>query len=196
MDRQSFIKEYNIRDAKPIDPSSRVLPAEGMACALANFINDRFRGVAKANARVSSYGGVLISAEYMAYFFKTLFAYVYGRCFLEIDITNDNDRMSILIRYNGELPVSDTEMRDLVRIARNAKTEILVKPDEINLQLKFEDAARRRVYAISVNDGSRIMLSTMGEIFYSGEYYPDKPADPPSPRAQKPKAQRKTNSKG
>ena len=42
----------------------------------------------------------------------------------------------------------------------------------IRLSLSFSEAAIRRVYAISVNDGRRIMLSKFGELFYCGEDYP------------------------
>ncbi len=170
MDKTSFIKEYNIRDAMPIDPASRVLPAEGMAYAIGDFINERFRGVAHAGVSVASYSGVLLCPEYMAYFFKTLFTYLYGRCFAEVEITNDNERLSILIRTEEDLPLCDREIRDLIRIARNARSEITVGSREITVALKFGDAARRHVYAISVNDGRRIMLAKLGEIFYSGEY--------------------------
>ena len=34
MDKKQFVKEYNIKDAVPLDPSLRVLPAEGFAQAI------------------------------------------------------------------------------------------------------------------------------------------------------------------
>ena len=178
MNKKDFVTEYNIRDAVPLDPSSRVLPAEGFALAIEEFINEKFRGAARAHSRVSSYGGVLVSAEYAAFFFKTLLAEIYGRCFLEINLTSDNDKLTILIEADGALPLTDSQMRNLIKIARNAGMKIEVEEQAIRLSLLFSDAAIRRVYAISVNDGRGIMAGKLQEIFYCGELYQceDKPS--------------------
>ena len=191
MNKREFISEYNIKDAMPIDPSSKVLPAEGFAVAIEEFINDKFCGVARASASVASYCGVLVCTEYVALFFKTLLAELYGRSFLNISITNDNELMNILIEHDGPLPLSDSQMRNIIRIARNGGMQIYPAEDSIRLTLKFEDAAIRKVYAISVNDGKRIMLSKLGEIFYCGEDYPHEPpkrAEPKLHLAKKPKS--------
>lgn len=172
MDKKQFITEYNIKDAVPLDPSLRVLPAEGFAQAIEEFINERFRGVAKARAQVASYAGVLVSAEYAAYFFKALLCEIYGRVFLEINISNDNDRLIITIECEDELPLEEKQVRNLIRTARNAGMTIDLEESAIKLSLSFSEAAIRRVYAISVNDGRRIMLSKFGELFYCGEDYP------------------------
>ncbi|MBR3876038.1 MAG: hypothetical protein IKJ25_04595 [Clostridia bacterium] len=172
MDKKQFVKEYNIKDAVPLDPSLRVLPAEGFAQAVEKFINERFRGVARARAQVASYAGVLVSAEYTAYFFKTLLTEIYGRAFLEINISNDNEKLIIEIEYGEELPLAEKQVRNLIRTARNAGMTINLLEGTIRLSLCFSEAAIRRVYAISVNDGRRIMLSKFGELFYCGEDYP------------------------
>lgn len=192
MDKKEFIKEYKIKDALPITPALRVLPAEGFALGIEEFINERFRGVARARAQVASYAGVLVSAEYAAYFFKILLAEIYGRVFLDVRITNDNERLSIIIEHEGELPLAEKQIRDLIRTARNAGMTIGLEEGKILLTLSFSEAAIRRVYAISVNDGRAVMLGKFGEIFNCGEDYQteEKPRTIPTPSPKK--ARKKT----
>lgn len=169
--KRDFIKEYNLSNAVPIDPSLKVLPAEGFALAIEDFINERFRGIAKARARVASYSGVLVSAEYVALFFKMLLAEIYGRCFLNISLSNDNDNLTILIEPDSPLPIDDSQMRSIIKATRNGGMKIYFEDDKIRLTLTFSDAAIRRVYAISVIDGRNIMLAKLSEIFFCGEEY-------------------------
>lgn len=190
MDKIDFIKKYNIRDARPIDPTLRVIPAEGFATGLAEFINERFRGVAKASSSVSSLGSILISSEYVAMFLKVLLTDLYGRCLLTIDISSDNEMLTIDIKYEEPLPLSDSQMRNLIRLARNGGMLISLDEGLISLTAMFEEAAIRRVYAISVNDGRRIILSKLGEIFYSGEYFD------PDERYNLPRKVKTTKSRG
>lgn len=171
MDKKAFIEQYNIRDAMPIDPSLRVLPAEGFAQAIEEFINDRFKGVVRASSTVSYLGGVLVSAEYVALFFKLLFSEIYGRQLLEVNITGDSEALTILIKSDSALPIADETMRKLIRVARNGGMQIFPDEDSIRLCLLYSDAAIRQVYAVSVKDGKRIMLARLSEIFFSGEIY-------------------------
>ena len=191
MNKQEFIEKYNIRDALPIDPSLRVLPGEGFALGIEEFINERFRGVAKARATVSSYSGVLVCPEYVAMFFKTLFTEVYGRSFINISITSDNERLTLLIEPDEPLDLTDSQMRNLIRLARNGGMKIYPDDGKIRLTLLFSEAAIRRVYAISVGDGRSIMLSKMAEIFFSGELY----SDDDKPRTSPPAPQKKNSVK-
>lgn len=171
MDKNEFINQYKIKAAMPLDPSLRVIPGEGFALAIEEFINDRFRGVARVTAELESYGGVLVCSEYVASFFKALLAEIYGRCFLDITISSDKERMTILVKPDMPLPLEDKQMRNLIRLARNGGMRIFLEDGNIRLTLLFSDAALRRVYAISVYDGRKIMLGKFSEIFYSGEEY-------------------------
>ena len=169
MNKKDVITEYEIRDALPIDPSSSPVPAEGFALAIEDFINTKFRGVASARSKVVSYAAVMVCTDYVAYFFKTLLSDIYGRRFLEITLESDSERLIINISFDGDIPLEDREMRNLIRLARNAGMNIYPGSDSIRLTLKYADAMRMRIYAISVNDGRRIMLGKMVELFYSGE---------------------------
>lgn len=169
MDKQSFIKEYNIRDALPINPSTRAVPAEGFAQAIEEFINLQFRGVARAKSEVVSYAAVMVCTEYVAYFFKTLLTEIYGRCFLNVALSSSPTRLSIIIDADGELPLSEKQVRNLTRLARSARMNVFIGTKTIRLSIHFADAVRMRIYAISVNDGRRIMLGKLVELFYSGE---------------------------
>ena len=120
---------------------------------------------------MASYSGVLVSAEYIALFFKMLLAEIYGRCFLNISLSNDNDNLTILIEPDSPLPIDDSQMRSIIKAARNGGMKIYFEDDKIRLTLTFSDAAIRRVYAISVIDGRNIMLAKLSEIFFCGEEY-------------------------
>ena len=164
----NFLEKYQLSDAVPMDPTAKTVPAEAFAEALEEFINDRFRGIARVNTVEISTEPVLISAEYAAHFFKMLFTYVYGRVFLHIDLKCDKNGLNIFVRADENLPLTDTELRFLIKTARNAGMDIYPDGSMIELNLPFSKAAFLRVYAISVGDGKRIMLNKLNEIFFCG----------------------------
>ena len=166
--KSEFVQEYRLSDATPLDPTAKSIPAEALCYALDEFINDRFRGIARVRASSPSAEAVLVSAEYMAHFFKMLFTYVYGRVFIEINLSCDRKGLNMLIESESKLPLSDKELRFLIKTARNAGMQIYPDGNKIELMIPFSTAAIRRVYANSVNDGRRIMLAKFNEIFYSG----------------------------
>lgn len=168
MIKTEFINKYKLSDAVPMDPTSRTVPAEAFAESLKEFMNDRFRGIARVRTDTISAEAVLVSAEYAAHFFKTLLTYVYGRVFLNIDISCDRHGLVMLITSEEELPLTDTELRFLIKTARNAGMEIYPDERKIKLTLSFSKAALHRVYAVSVGDGKRVMLGKLNEIFYCG----------------------------
>lgn len=172
MNKRDFINEYRIFDSLPIDPSSRVLPAEGFAIGIEEFINERFRGVARARSSVISYSAVSVSTEYVALFFKLLLAEIHGRCFLDIELSSDPNEMTIKISWEGQLPLDQEQIRDIIRTARNGGMHISVTEEKIELKLCFVNSFKRRVYAISVNDGRRVIMSKFNEIFSFGDPYP------------------------
>ena len=168
MIKNEFLNKYELSDAVPMDPTARTVPAEAFVVALEEFINDRFRGIARVKADMISAEAVLVSAEYAAYFFKTLLTYIYGRVFLNINVTYDAQGLVMLITSDENLPLTDAELRFLIKTARNAGMEIYPEGRKIKLTLKFSKAALRRVYAVSVSDGKRVILSKLCEIFYCG----------------------------
>ena len=171
MIKEEFIQKYELSDAVPIDPTARTVPAEAFAEALTEFINDRFRGIARVSTDIISAEAVLISAEYAAHFFKMLLTYIYGRIFIDIDVSCNREGLTILISSENDLPITDTELRFLIKTARNAGMEIYPDGKKIKLSLKFSRAATYRVYAVSVSDGRRVMLAKLNEIFFCGAPY-------------------------
>jgi hypothetical protein len=168
MDKIEFNSTYSISDAAPRNPAHEILSADGFATAIEEFINEGFGGIAHVDSDVYSGSSVLCCTEYVAYFFKTLLADVYGRVFIEIKINIEKDHIKILIEPSEPLPLKDEEIRNLVRIARNAGFKTLFLDGKFHLKLNFSDAAMRRVYAISPRDGRHVMLYKMGEIFHCG----------------------------
>ena len=166
--KTKFISKYQLSDATPMDPTIRSLPAEAFSAAIEEFINDRFGGIARVRSRDLSAEAVLVSADYAAYFFKMLLTYVYGKVFLNFDISCDRQGLTILITSEEDLPLTDSELRFLIKTARNAGMEIYPNGQRIELTLAFSRAALHRVYAVSVADGKRIMLGKLTEIFHCG----------------------------
>ena len=168
MDKIEFNSTYSISDAKPINPAHEILSADGFATAIEEFINEGFGGIAHVECDVYSGSSVLCCTDYVAYFFKTLLADVYGRVFIEIKINLEKDHLKIIVEPSDPLPITDEEIRNLVRIARNAGFKTLFIDGKFDLKLNFSDASLRRVYAVSPRDGRQVMLYKMGEIFHCG----------------------------
>ena len=168
MKRNEFISEYQLSDSLPIDPTLRTIPAEAFAYAIKEFMYERFRGIARVNLDTISCEPILISAEYISYFFRTLLTYVYGRVFIDIDVSSDGQYLTMIIGSEEALPITDSELRFLVKTARNAGMEFYLHGNKIKLKAAFSKATIKRVYAISVLDGKRIMLSKLCEMFYCG----------------------------
>ena len=193
MNKNEFIKQYKITDATPIDPSRKALPAAGFSSAIAEFMEERFRGAARVECDNVPATPIFVCAEYAAFFFKALLTDIYGRAFLNIKIAADQKEMSILIEAN-DLPITDGEMRDLIRLARNAGFKILPEENTIRLTIEFSPIAIHRVYTVSIIDGKRIMLGKMVEIFCHGELLDPDPK-PLTPMPKPIKKQSKTTKK-
>lgn len=168
MDKISFYESYNLSDATPRSPELEIIYSDGFAAALEEFINDRFRGIAHVSHGELSSSAILCSTEYAAYLFKTLLAEIYGRVFLDIRISTDDRGLTILINHNDPLPLTEGEMRNIIRIARNAGMEIYPSEGSIRLTMSFADAALRRIYAANPRDSRGVMLYKLGEIFHCG----------------------------
>ena len=171
MDKNSFANNYLLSDAVPVDPTLTVISAEELALAIEEFINERFRGIAKVTIVPGISQSVLVCTEYMAFFFKQLLAEIYGRVFLNISISSEENRLSIFISCEEDIPLTDVQMRSIIKAARNAGLNIYPDRRLIKLTLSYADAALRRIYAISPHDGRQIMLSKLCEIFYCGRVY-------------------------
>lgn len=179
MTKKEFIQYYSIADAEPIDPSRRALPAEAFSAALIEFMENRFPSVVRVSCEKISAQSVLLCAEYVAAFFKSLITYVYGRAVINIDIVTDNDHLILYITADGGLPITDSELRSLVKLARNGGFEFYLTGDSIKLTASFSPTAVRRVYAVNIVDGRGVMLGKLVEIFCYGDLINP---DPPPPR--------------
>ena len=169
MTKRDFIDQYEIKDALPVDPSRRVIPADALYSALCDFLEERFRGAVYAKKEPATAQSVLICADYAAYFFKMLLTYVYGREMLYVTADSQDEHLSITITSESDLPLTDSEMRSLIRLARDAGMDIYPEARKVRLTLSFSAALTKRVYAISVGDGKLVILAKLSEIFYCGE---------------------------
>lgn len=173
MTKNDFIRQYDIRDALPLDPSKKGMPAEGFAEAICEFLTEKFCGAVIVERGSVSANSILISAEYAAYFFKILLTNVYARQLLRVGISSDERSLKIDIFTDEPLCLTERELRDLIRLARNAGMEIYPEECALHLTAGLSPAVIRRIYAVSVVDSRRIMLSVLGEIFFCGNLLPD-----------------------
>ena len=168
MQKNAFIKKHGISGAMPQDPSSKVIMANSFAEAIDEFLSENFKGSLRVTNNVNSGEWISVTPEYSALLFKTILCYVYGRAFLSITISTEPEGLLILIESEDDLPLSETEFRQIIKTARNAKMNIDLTKRKILLTLKYSSGNHYRVYAVSFADGKRRMLSKLGEIFFCG----------------------------
>ena len=123
MTQNEFIKYYSIADAEPVDPSKKAIPAESFSSAIEEFVNQRFPAAVRVKCGNVTAQSILVCCEYVAYFFKTLITDIYGRVMLNIEIHSDGKGLYVDIHTDGELPLTDKELRQLIRLARNGGFE-------------------------------------------------------------------------
>lgn len=164
MEIKEFKEKYRISDAFPQSPTLHSMSADGFSDAIKEFINERFRGIAHVDLRYVGTSGVFCSAEYTAYMLKYILSAIRGRVFLEITVKEVEDHLEILMESDNPLPLTDSEMRNTIKLARNAGMKIYPDEKAIRLSISFAEAAARRVYAISTGDSRRIMLGKLHEI--------------------------------
>ncbi|MBO7196172.1 MAG: hypothetical protein J6V80_02455 [Clostridia bacterium] len=169
MNKNDFIIKHSIADARPIDPSRKTLPAEGFSLAIAEFLEYKFHGIVRVNLKPVSAQAILISAEYVALFFKELLTDVYGRVVLDVSVETIDRSLVITISSDEPIPIEDAELRRLIRAARNAGFSFCVGQNAFILTVEASPITIRRVYAISVVDSRRIMMGKFVEIFCHGE---------------------------
>ena len=168
MTKEEFIKDYKLSDAMPIDPTLVLISAAGYGDAVKRFINDEFRGIARVEGNLESQKYVFICTEYAAFFFKQMLADVYGRVLIDIKIKENKNHMEITLSSDEEIPLSERELRRLIKIARNAGMDFFIDGNTYRLTLAFVDTVTNRVYAISLYAGERFMISKLSEIFHCG----------------------------
>lgn len=187
MDKRDFISNFSISNAIPLDPSARSIPAEAFAGAIDEFLSDGFKGVVRVRTLDLPPKAIMVCSEYAAYFFKELLCAIYGRLFLEVTIGSADGGMAIDINFDEELPISEKEMRGLIKIARNAGMDISIRDRQIRLLLRYSDLMMHHVYAISVRDGRLAMLGKLREIFFCGEPYGEDSAEKATEKSSKTK---------
>ena len=174
MTKSDFIEKYKISDAEPLDPSKKSIPAESFSIAIAEFMEAKFDGVVRVKCDDISPQAIMVCSDYVAYFFKKLLTAIYGRTIIDMHIFSDEEGLNLNITCNGELPLSDAEFRNIVRLARNGGFQVFSEDypnslSSLSLFVVFHPRIAKRVYAVTIRDGKHIMLSKLNEIFHCGE---------------------------
>ncbi|MBE6533242.1 MAG: hypothetical protein E7676_07120 [Ruminococcaceae bacterium] len=169
MNKQEFIDKYSIGDSVPADPTSKLVHASALAEAIEQFIDERFRAAAEVTNRVSSNERVLICDEYTAYFFKTLFASVFGRVYLCISIEEQREKITFSITSSEPLPLSKKETDIIIKTARNAGMIVESVDGGIFASLEFVDERQFSVYAANYADGKGTIIKRFEEMFFGSK---------------------------
>ena len=172
MEKIDFINLYKISNFKPLEPTRKAIPSEAFSSAVEQFLDERFVGAISVRTGVISAQPIMICADYAAYFFKMLLTYVYGRVYLNTRIDTDEKGIKITVSADDEIPLTDSELRELIRLARNSGFEIRPDSKSISLTAEFTSNITRKVYAVSILDGRKVMLGKFVEIFCHGELMP------------------------
>ncbi len=167
MERSEFISKYSISDTPVADPSSNLMHARAFAEAIREFINEGFRASAEVSVSVQSDKSVLICPEYAALFLRMLFNSIFGRVYLNIDISERDGKIIISVSSDTELPLSRRDMNSLTKAARNAGFTVEGIDGEITASLAFSDSEEYSVYAGDFFTGKRRMHAKLCEIFFA-----------------------------
>ena len=167
MDKRSFCEEYKLADTVVINPKCELLFATSVANALGDFLNDNFKGAIEVHSSLMTNQCVLVCPEYLAMMFKNLLIDIYGRAYLRVKIDTDDKNMLIHISGDTELPLTESERRQMIRTARNAGLDVFEQDDEILMTATFSEPTVHYIYAVCA-DAFRHLLSKFGEIFFSG----------------------------
>lgn len=178
MTKEEFFVKYEISDAMPIDPSRRAISVEGIATGICEFMNAKFGGIVDASVDTISSRMALVCPDYLAYFLKTLITAVHGRELIHIRMCSTESKFIIMICGNSKISLDIKTERELIRLARNAGFNVSLRYDGIELSAKLINSAVKHVYAISVLDGRKIIVSSLVEIFCHGELMSTEPAPP------------------
>lgn len=166
MNQIEFIDKYKISDIPPSDPSCALIYAKALAESIGEFVHSAFYAAAEVNANVKSGKTVLLSADYTSLFFRMLFTSVFGRVYLKIDISENNDGIIIDVTADEPLPLSSRELNMLIKTARNAGMTVKNIDGKITLALEFSNSEEYSVYAGDFFSGRRVMHAALCKIFF------------------------------
>lgn len=164
--KNNFIINHKISDSRPSDPVARVFLGLYFAEAVDEFLSNNFKGCIRVNRSKFDNESVLVCGDYVAYFFKLLLTSVYGRVLLNMDISSGNQELVMSIEAAEVLNIADSELRQIIKTARNAGMNIAISDRGMTLTLKYKDAQIHKVYAISPEDGKRYVAESFSEIFF------------------------------
>ena len=163
MDKSKIKIQTSLSEVK--DPTRRLYQASAVAEALKEFVESQFPACADVNVGLEHDGGVMLCADYLALFVKTILRSVFGNAFLTIDIKSNDDRLSMLISADKQISIPDSEINKLIRIARNTGFEVEENPAIFTAHIKFISQNEYSVYAINFSTDKKIITSKLCDIF-------------------------------
>ena len=167
MDYNNFISEYKIGSTSPTDPSRTLMHARAFGEAIYEFVDSGFRAAAEVNVNIKSSECIMLTTDYMALFFRTLFTSIFGRVYLKIDISEINGIIIMDISADEPMPLTNREINTLIKIARNAGMEVASIDGRLTFTLEFSKSEEYSVYAGDFFSGKRTMHMGLCKIFFS-----------------------------
>ena len=161
----TFETDFCISDILPADPTYIPAGTRELIFATKDYLDDRFRGIMSVNIINIEDKFLMVCPDYFAYFFKTLLSYIYGRAFLKIEFSVNKDKIEIKADWEENFELSDSQTRNLIRIARNAGFEIYPEKNRIKLSAVCTESIVTQIYAISSDKGYAAIWTSICTIF-------------------------------
>lgn len=165
MRKSDFYGQHKVSKEKPVEFAKKDVDPYKTALTIKEFLDENFRGLcnticeAKAQFRL-----IRISEDYTAYFLRTMLSFVHGRSVVDLVLTVNEREFFIIVKGNGGLPFTPTEMNTLMRISRMAGFTPSLKDDALILEVDMTYTTIGILSAISVNT----FRQKLYEIFYTG----------------------------
>lgn len=163
-----FNTDFSISDILPTNPTHIPIGTRELIFATKDYLDNRFRGIMRVNIIDIKDKYLMVCPDYFAYFFRTLLSDIYGRAFLNIEFSVNKDKIQIIADWEN-FELSDSQTRNLIRIARNAGFEIYPNEKCIKLSAECLESVVTQIYAISPDKGYSTILESICIIF--GETY-------------------------
>ena len=151
MKKNDFTLSKKLSFRKPSSFTAETFTINNFATDVCSFLNDSFKGYVDASESVGSFdvGYISICTDYITYFFKALVSYCGGvdTLFVHIETTADL-KIHISVRSSAFASLTNDELRDVIRAAKDTGFIITTERDGISLHREYKRSASLSVRAI------------------------------------------------
>lgn len=165
MEKQIFKKKYGIGDHVVENIGKCEIPVRDFADAIEEFLFKNFRGLVEVTGCDLPLDNIIISPEYVAFFFKELLSDIHGRGLLKIGMMKEDREYTLSFYMPKGVELDFYETNDLIRIARQAGFEVYFNDGTMDLTITLKESFSRSIYAISFSR-KPAMVMTLKNMFF------------------------------